>query len=114
MECSVVGNRKWREGKSSPYTGKRSARPAGKPGDFLIAKEVCDDPFPATFFASASTILRALSMRFGGMAESFWSDGVFKIKTKPWGGNRPPPDGRPQTQVKERAGRITLFLIVRR
>jgi hypothetical protein len=26
----------WREGKSSPYTGKRSARPAGKPGDFLI------------------------------------------------------------------------------
>jgi hypothetical protein len=27
---------KWREGKSSPYTGKRSARPAGKPGDFLI------------------------------------------------------------------------------
>jgi len=24
---------------SSPYTGKLSARPAGKPGDFLIAKE---------------------------------------------------------------------------
>ena len=30
---------KWREGESSPYTGKLSARPAGKPGDFLIAKE---------------------------------------------------------------------------
>ena len=29
---------KWREGKSSPYTGKLSARPAGKPGDFLIVK----------------------------------------------------------------------------
>jgi hypothetical protein len=30
---------KWHEGKSSPYTGKLSARPAGKPGDFLIVKE---------------------------------------------------------------------------
>ena len=39
MDCSPVSRRKWREGESSPYTGKRSARPAGKPGDFLIAKE---------------------------------------------------------------------------
>jgi hypothetical protein len=37
-----------------------------------------------------------------------------KIKTKPWIGTEPPPDGRPRVQVKERAGRITLFLIVRR
>jgi hypothetical protein len=26
-------------GQSSPYTGKYSARPAGKPGDFLLALE---------------------------------------------------------------------------
>ena len=35
-------------------------------------------------------------------------------RTKPWVGTVPPPDGRPRAQVKERAGRITLFLIVRR
>jgi hypothetical protein len=29
--------------------------------------------------------------------------------TKPWGGTVPPPAGRPRAQVKERAGRITLF-----
>ena len=39
MRASTGLRRKWREGKSSPYTGKLSARPAGKPGDFLIAKE---------------------------------------------------------------------------
>ena len=39
MTTSTGLRRKWREGKSSPYTGKLSARPAGKPGDFLIAKE---------------------------------------------------------------------------
>jgi hypothetical protein len=30
-------------------------------------------------------------------------------KTKPRGGHRLPPAGRPRAQVKERAGRITLF-----
>jgi hypothetical protein len=43
--------RKWREGKSSPYTGKRSARPAGKPGDFLIAKESLRQFLPRHFLA---------------------------------------------------------------
>jgi len=37
-----------------------------------------------------------------------------QIKTNPWVGTIPPPAGRPRAQVKERAGRITLFLIVRR
>src|SRR5438105_15883401 len=46
------------------------------------------------------------------MSESIWSDVVSKSKTKPRGGNRPPPAGRPQAQVVERAGRITLHLIV--
>jgi hypothetical protein len=41
---------KWREGKSSPYTGKLSARPAGKPGYFPSPRRACDDPFSATTF----------------------------------------------------------------
>jgi hypothetical protein len=45
--------RKWREGKSSPYTGKRSARPAGTPGDFLIAKEGLRRSLPRHFLAFA-------------------------------------------------------------
>jgi hypothetical protein len=36
--AAIREKRKWREGQSSPYTGKLSARPAGKPG-YLIAKE---------------------------------------------------------------------------
>ena len=38
----------------------------------------------------------------------------WQSQTKPWGGTVPPPDGRPRAQVKERAGRNTLLLIVRR
>ncbi len=49
--------------------------------------------------------------RHGGIYLVRWD---FKIKTKTWDGTKPPPDGRPRTQAKERAGRITLFLIVRR
>ena len=45
---------KWREGKSSPYTGKLSARPAGKPGDFLIAKESLRRSLSRHFPASVS------------------------------------------------------------
>lgn len=52
-------------------------------------------------------------MRFSGMAESIWSDGVGKAKPN-LGRNQLPPAGRPRAQVKERAGRNTLLLIVRR
>ncbi len=45
---------KWREGESSPYTGKPSARPAGKPGDFLIAKESLRRSLPRHFLRSAN------------------------------------------------------------
>jgi hypothetical protein len=62
---------KWREVESSPLTGKLSARPAGKPGDFLIAKESLRRSLPRHPFSRLQrTILRALSMRFPGMAES--------------------------------------------
>jgi hypothetical protein len=48
--AAIHGKRKWREGQSSPYTGKPSARPAGKPGYFPSPRRVCDDPFSATAF----------------------------------------------------------------
>ena len=55
MDCGMPAIRvKWREGESSPYTGKLSARPAGKPGDFLIAKESLRRSLPRHFLASTS------------------------------------------------------------
>jgi len=99
---------------SSPYTGKLSARPAGKPGDFLIAKESLRRSLPRHLLPAPVKILRRLSMRFlrhGGIFLVRWG---FKIKTKPWAGTEPPPVGRPRAQVKERVGRTTLLLIVRR
>jgi hypothetical protein len=54
---------------SSPYTGKLSARPAGKPGDFFTFWRICDDPFPATFVPEACKASDA-RMRFLGMTES--------------------------------------------
>ena len=54
MDGSLGIRRKWREGESSPDTGKRSARPAGKPGDFLIAQESLRRSLPHHFLGSAS------------------------------------------------------------
>ena len=54
-------------------------------------------------------------VRHGGIYLVRWGFKIKnKIKTKPWDGTIPPPAGRPRTQAKERAGRITLLLIVRR
>ena len=51
---TLLLRRKWREGESSPYTGKLSARPAlVRPGDFLIAKESLRRSLPRHFLASA-------------------------------------------------------------
>jgi len=51
--AAIHGKRKWREGKSSPYTGKLSARPAGKPGG-IIAKESLRRSLPRHLLPSAS------------------------------------------------------------
>ena len=60
MRASTGLRRKWREDKSSPYTGKLSARPAGKPGDFLIAKEGLRRSLPRHYFPQLQrTILGA-------------------------------------------------------
>jgi hypothetical protein len=98
----------WREGESSPYTGKLSARPAGQPGDFLIAKESLRRSLPRHLLDSASQhtersvrvfkAWRNLSVRCG-----------FKLKTKTWSETEPPPAGRPRAQAKERVGRTTPF-----
>jgi hypothetical protein len=62
-------------------------------------------------FGAATLLARLTGGRFRGMAESIWSDGV--AKPKPGSGPyRLPLVGR--AQVKERAGRNTLLLIVRR
>ena len=50
MDCFMPAIRRtWREVESSPLTGKLSARPAGKPGDFLIAKESLQRSLPRHF-----------------------------------------------------------------
>ena len=54
---------------SSPDTGKLSARPAGKPGDFFTFWRICDDPFPTTL-APGPQKHQAPGMRFQGMTES--------------------------------------------
>ena len=56
----------------------------------------------------------AIRMRFFRHDGIYRSDVVQTTKTKPWGETAPPPAGRPRAQAKERAGRNTLFLIVRR
>jgi hypothetical protein len=37
-----------------------------------------------------------------------WVQTKTKVKTKSWGGDQPPPAGRPRAQAKERVGRTTL------
>ena len=109
--------RKWREGKVRPIPGNSPHdRPVSR-GILPSSRRVCDDPFLATCFPAATKILRRLSMRFsrhGGIYLVRCGFNVKQLKTKPWGGTVPPPAGRPRAQVKERAGRTTLLLIVRR
>lgn len=98
---SMLGE--WREVESSPSTGKSSARPRFRfawehlrrslPRHSIPAVDQLPGP-PAGVFKA----WRNLSVRCG-----------FKFKTKSRGGNRLPPAGRPRTQAKERAGRITPF-----
>ena len=111
----TMRRRKWRGGKVRPYTGKLSARPAGKPGDFFIVKgEFATIPSspplssPTQNTGRPVCVLKASRNLSGPMVSKS------KPKTKPWGGAVAPPAGRPRAQVAERAGRITLHLIVRR
>src|ERR1035437_7029760 len=92
-----------------PITGKRSARPAGKPGDFLIAKESLQRSLPRHFLLSASNHTErsaCVCKAWRNLSVRCWSE----QKPNPGGGDRPPPDGRPRgPQAKERVGRTTPF-----
>ena len=102
---------------SSPYTGKFSARPAGKPGIFSSLKENLRRSLPRHWVPQHSRIILGAQYAFYKAWRNLSGPmGVSKSKTniKPWVGTTPPPAGRPRAQAKERAGRITPFLIVRR
>src|SRR5688500_3891697 len=67
----------------SPYTGKLSARPAGKPVDFLIVQgELATIPTTPPDSASVKHHPGRPGCVFQGMAESISSDGVPLQKTK--------------------------------
>ena len=86
--------RQWREGESSPCTGKPSARPAGKPGDFfLVAGEFATIPSPPLPCHRCKELYLAPGMRFsrhGGiyLVRCGQVKTKVKIKTKPRGGCR--------------------------
>ena len=72
---------------SSPYTGKLSARPAGKPGDFFIVKENLRRSLPRhSFSAAATNHTEAPSMRFPRHGGIYRSDVVSKSKPNPGAG----------------------------
>jgi hypothetical protein len=84
--------RQWREGESSPITGKLSARPAGKPGDFFIVDgEFATIPSPPLPCHRCKEPYRAPGMRFsrhGGIYLVRCGHFKVKVKTKPRGGRR--------------------------
>jgi hypothetical protein len=94
-----------------PITGKRSARPAGKPGDFLIAKESLQPSLLRHFLLAAADhtersvcvfkAWRNLSVRCG------------QNKNQILGRDRPPPDGRPRGPGKRTRREDHALLIVR-
>jgi hypothetical protein len=71
--------REWLVRQSSPDTRKLSARPAGKPGDFLHVLENLRRSLPRHSLARP----KAPGVRLEGMAESIWSDVVCKSKPNP-------------------------------
>ena len=106
---------------SSPCTGKLSARPAGKPGDFFIVKgefaTIASAPLASRSCKNTEApqyaFLKAWRNLSGPMGFQNQKPKT-KNQTNPWGGTVPPPAGRPRAQGKERVGRTTLLLIVRR
>jgi hypothetical protein len=108
---SILGE--WREGKVRPI-------PGNAPHDRLVSRGIVSPrsiatipspPLDSRCFQEQYRGPRYAFLRHGGIYLVRWG---FQIKTKPWVGTRPPPAGRPRAQVKERVGRNTLLLIVRR
>jgi len=105
---TLIG-RKWREGKVPPFTGKLSARPAGKPG-FLRERE----DLQRFLLRDRDLNTQALRMRFSRHGGIYLVRSGFPGHPPPRSGTVPPPAGRPRVQVAERGGRTTFHLIVRR
>jgi len=110
MSC-ILGE--WREGKVRPLPGNAPRGPAGKPGNIsalehfaTIPSAPLDSPRHRTLPEPSVGVFKAWRNLSGPIR--------VQNQTNLWVGTIPPPDGRPRTQGKERAGRITLFLIVRR
>src|SRR5581483_4337546 len=97
----------WREVESSPSTGKCSARPAGKPGDFLLALQHLRRSLPRHSIPAAINTGRPVCV-FQGMAESIgpmWAN-QNPILSR---GRTASRQARPRPRTKERVGRTTLF-----
>src|SRR5438309_11811958 len=110
--------REWREGKVRPIPGNSPHDRLVSRGIIPALRRICDDPFPTI---PSPPLFRNCNEPYGGAPYAFFRHGGiylvrcgFKIKTKPRGGAVPPPVGRARAQVKERVGRTTLPLIVRR
>jgi len=69
---------------NSPYTGKASARPAGKPGDLFVKESLRPVLSRHCQVTTAKNNAKAYSMRFLRHGGIYRSDVVFKGKTKPW------------------------------
>ena len=108
--------KKWRESKVRPIPGNSPHdRPVSR-GISSSLKESLRRSLPRHRIPHQPRIILGTSMRFlrhGGIYLVRWGS-TSKVKTKSQAGTRPPPAGRPRAQAKERAGRNTLFLIVRR
>jgi len=91
---------------SSPYTGNLSARPAGKPGDFFIAKESLRRSLPR-HSTSAADYTSAALLRFPGMAESI---GPMGFKTKKQNQNISNPSGGAASRWSGTPGQAWLIL----
>ena len=107
--------RRWREGKVRPI-------PGNSPHDQLVSRVIVSSLKESSRRYLPRHRFPYLSRILGAQYAFIRHVGIYlvrcgfkpKPKTKPWGGAVPPPAGRPRTQVAERAGRITLHLIVRR
>jgi hypothetical protein len=106
--------KKWRESKVRPIPGNSPHdRPVSRGISFSFWR-ICDDPFPPLPFCNCNQPYWGAQYAFLRHGGIYLVRCGFKVKTKPRGGTVPPPDGRPRAQVKERVGRTTLHLIVRR
>ena len=114
----TIGLRRWREGKVRPIPGSSPHdRPVSR-GIFSSLKESLLRSLPRHRIPHQSSIILGAQYAFSKAWRNLSGPMGFhfkpKIKTKSWTGTRPPPAGRPRRQTKDRAGRNTLFLIVRR